>query len=433
MAKIHPFRGYRYNPEQVGDLNRVVTQPYDKIDEEDRERYYEASPYNIARVILPKEEEEGDKYLKAGGYLEDWIDEGVLIRDEEPSFYAYFQEYQVGGEKKVRKGLVGLGELGEEGEAKAHENTMEGPKADRLNLMRATEANFGHIFMLYSDPDNLVNNSLEKVTSAREPLVEAKDEDRNLHSLWKIDEQDLIEDITEGISDKSLYIADGHHRYETAVNFKKECLEKGWRSEGPEGFGSRMMTFVNIEDPGLTILPTHRLVYGLQDFNPRGVLEKARKNFSIYRFADRQGLFEKLDEERAETQTFGYRAKGGEAYWALTLQDEATLGDLMPDYSDKWRNLDVAILHKAVLENILGFDEQDLEEKRNIDYVRYREEALDRLEDNNYQAAFIMNPTGVEQVREVADQGEKMPPKSTDFYPKLLTGLVLHKLAIQKE
>ncbi|MFP4588928.1 MAG: DUF1015 domain-containing protein [Candidatus Acetothermia bacterium] len=434
MAKVHPFRGFLYDPEQVGDLNKVVTQPYDKIDGADQERYYESSPYNIVRVILPDEERVGgDRYQSAADNLQEWIDEGVLVRDQEPSFYAYFQEYEVEGETHVRRGFVGLGDLGGEEKAKAHEDTMEGPKADRLNLMRATEANFGHIFMLYSDPQQVIADALEDAVTEKQPAAQVKDEDRNLHRLWRIGEEELLGQIRERMQDKNLYIADGHHRYETAINFMKECLDQGWKSPGPEGFTSRMMTFINIDDPGLTILPTHRMIYGLEGFNPRNLLEEAREDFAIYRFQDKESLFEKLDQDLGSEHTFGYRAKGGNAYWALSLNDESLMDDLIPDQSPEWRKLDVSILHKAILERYLGIDEEALEKKTNIDYVRYRDQALSKLENESYQAAFLLNPTRVEEVKAVADNEERMPQKSTDFYPKLLTGLVMHKLEIDKE
>lgn len=433
MAEVHPFRGYRYNRDKAGDLNRVVSPPYDKIDEELREDLINSSPYNIVRIILSgASNQDEDKYQVAARYLQDWIDEGVLQRDEDPGFYAYYQEYKVEGERRVRKGFVGLGRI-EEGEGvKAHEETMSGPKADRLRLLRATESNFGQIFMLYSDPENSVTETLDEARDEN-PLVEVKDADRNVHKLWKITDESVISATQDGMSDRSLYIADGHHRYETALNYRNECKEKGWEAVENEGFNHRMMTFVNVDDPGLSILATHRLVYGLDDFKPHDVLDDARDHFSISRFDERRGLLDKLDEDMGEKHTFGYRAKGDKAYWSLTLMDDSVMNDLLPDKSDVWRGLDVAILTKLILEGYLGIDEEALEEKRYLEYVRGREKALDMLKEGKYQGAFIMNPTRIEQVKEIADKGEKMPQKSTDFYPKLLTGPVIHRLSINKD
>ncbi len=432
MAEVYPFEGFRYNPEKVGDINRVVSPPYDKIDEEEREDLANNSIYNIVRIILSKARDEGeDKYDVAAKNLQDWMDEGVLERDDEPAFYAYYQEYEAEGEKKVRKGFIGLGKI-EEGEGvKAHEETMSGPKADRLRLLRATEANFGQIFMLYSDPENQVTQVMDESRDDT-PVVEVKDKHRNTHKIWKLTDEEVIASIKEAMADKSLYIADGHHRYETALNYRNECREKGWESPDTGGFDNRMMTFVNVDDPGLSILATHRLLHDVKNFKPHGVLDSAREHFRISRYNERDDLLEKLDEDRGEKHTFGYRAKDDKAYWSMTLQDESVMEELLPDKSSAWQKLDVAILHKLVLENYLGIDEEALEEKRNLDYIRGREKALDMLKEGGYQGAFIMNPTRIDQVKEIADKGEKMPQKSTDFYPKLLTGPVLHKLKIDK-
>jgi len=438
MAKVYPFSAYRYDSAEVGDLSKVVSQPYDKIDSSERERYARLSPYNIVRIILSEPDEELGEYDNAARQLERWIENGVLRRDPEPGIYPYFQQYSLEGQRYTRRGFIALGELegeGSEDRVKAHEETMEGPKADRLNLLRTTEANFGQIFMLYSDPQLRVAEILEE-SAADEPLIRAKDrvkdEGQVTHKIWKIDEAEKVEEIRQIMEGKSLYIADGHHRYETALNFRDECRARGWSSPGPEGFNCRMMTFVNLEDPGLVILPTHRLLYGLKGFRARGVLEEARGEFSISRYSDREGLYRRLDEDGGERHTFGYRARGGQAYWALTLKDEETMDQLIPERSPAWRRLDVSILHKGILERYLDIDEEDLQAEENVDYVRGRDEALDSLGGSKYQAAFILNPTRVEQVKEIADKGERMPQKSTDFYPKLLTGLVVHKLEIDK-
>ncbi|MFW6237709.1 MAG: DUF1015 domain-containing protein [Halanaerobiales bacterium] len=426
MAEIYPFKGYRYNSEKV-DVNDVVSQPYDKIDEELQEDYYNRSPYNIVRIILGKTE---NRYSRAAEDFANWKKKGVLCRDEQPSFYAYWQEYEVEGKKHVRKGFVGLGKLEAGEKVKAHENTMEGPKADRLRLLRATEANFGHIFMLYSDPERKVIKLLEKKIETEEPLCEVNDEDGNVHKLWKIDDKEARGLIQEQMKGKNLYIADGHHRYQTALNFKKECEKKGWSPGANGGFDKRLMTFINIDDPGLKILATHRLVYGVGGFRPDEFLEEIKKDFTVEKFKVKEEMYNKLDAAEGKKNVFGFKIKGREEYYTLTREEKTK--NLVPDYSRKWQNLDVTILHKLILEKYLGIDEEALEQKKNLDYVRYRDRALDQLEEGDYQAGFILNPTGIEEVIELADRGEKMPQKSTDFYPKLLTGLVSHELDIGK-
>ncbi len=431
MANIYPFHGYRYNTDKVEDLNRVITQPYDKIDKDDQEYYYQLSPYNIVRIILGKENNtEKDRYQKAAAYFNEWEDKDILLQDQEPGFYIYLQEYEVAGAKKTRKGFIGLGQLEAGDGVKAHENTMEGPKADRLKLMRATEANFGHIFMLYSDSAHKITGIIDRVTDEHPPQAQVKDKDENLHKLWKLEDKELITTIQQEMQGKNLYIADGHHRYQTALNFRDECYKKGWTSNGPEGFDNRLMTFVNMDDPGLTILATHRLLYGLKNFNPDKLLKKAEHDFEVNRYDKKELMYKKLEDDQGQRHTYGFGVKGKESYWTLTFDRESV--EIDGNHSRAWQSLDVAILHKVILEGYLGIDEKALAEKRNLDYIRYKEEALNRLDNQDYQAAFILNPTRAEEVRAVADKGEKMPQKSTDFYPKLLTGLVFNKLLIDK-
>lgn len=426
MADVYPFRGYRYNEDKIADLNKVVTQPYDKIDKDMQVDYYEKSPYNIVRLILAREE---DRYQSAAENLENWIDDQILIRDEETGFYLYNQEYFVEDKKFVRRGFIGLGTL-ESGEGvKEHETTMEGPKADRLNLIRATEANFGHIFMLYSDPDNEINNLFSKIMQD-DALIEVKDEDNNIHKIWRITDQKLIEQVSKKMKDKNLYIADGHHRYQTALNYQKECKEKGWKANGVESFNNRLMTFINMDDPGLQVLPTHRLLYGIKDFDLDKFLEKTAVDFNIYTFKNKKEMYNFLDNNKNKN-VFGFKSKD-DLFRVFELTNKNKLEKIKENHSQEYASLDVTILHKVLLEDYLGIDEKALEAKTNLDYIRYRDNAFSSLKDDKYQAAFILNPTSVEEVKKIADKGEKMPQKSTDFYPKLLTGLVINKLSIIK-
>jgi uncharacterized protein (DUF1015 family) len=427
MAKVFPFRAYRYNQEKIKELEQVVTQPYDKIDSKQQDNYYKRSSYNIVRLILAKE---NNRYQTAAKNLEEWIKDEILIRDQEPGIYIYNQKYEVAGKKFIRKGFVALGEL-EAGEGvKEHETTMEGPKADRLNLIRATEANFGHIFMLYSDPKNNINNLLSENMKS-EPIITVKDEDENIHKIWKLEDISLINKIKEKMQKRDLYIADGHHRYQTALNYQKECLEKGWEADGVESFNHRLMTFINMDDPGLRVLPTHRLVYGIKDFNLDLFLEKVAKDFEIYKLKNKEEMYSYLDKNE-DNKVFGFKAKDDNNYYGFKFINEEVLAEIEGRYSEAYNKLDVSILHNILLDKYLGIDKKALAAKSNLDYIRYRDKALARLDVDNYQAAFILNPTSVEEVKKIADQGEKMPQKSTDFYPKLLTGLVINKLSIKK-
>ncbi len=431
MAHIIPFRGYRYNPEIVEDISAVVTQPYDRIGEKEQEIYYARSPYNIVRIIKgkPQPGDNGENvYTRAARFLSEWIEKGILKRDPEPSFYAYHQEYTFEGEQFVRKGVIALGRLEPE-KVHAHERTLKGPKEDRLKLMRATEANFGHIFMLYSDPARRADAAVGAAIDGVSPTIEAEDDFGNIHRVWRITDPAVISAVQDALSDKDLYIADGHHRYETAVNFMRECLEKGWHPAAPESFDHRMMTLFNIDEPGMTIRPIHRLVHGITDFDPAAFVSRAQEDFEVVEHPDRAAMEAAVKEGRSR-HTFGVYTAG--KFYTFTLRDESLMDHLIDGRSPDWKRLDVAILHAAILERLLGIDATALEEQRNITYTRDPDEAIRAVDSGAEQIFFLLNPTSPQEVIRVADHGEKMPQKSTDFYPKLLTGLVLSKMEIDK-
>lgn len=433
MAQIVPFRGIRYDPRQIADMSAVVTQPYDRIGEEEQVIYYERSPYNIVRIIKgrPEPGDNGENvYTRAATLLKAWLGSGLLQQDSTPSLYVYHQTYTFENTELTRKGVIALGKLEPE-KVHAHERTLKGPKEDRLQLMRATEANFGHIFMLYSDPTQLADKVLAKAIEGKAPTIEVKDDFGNQHIVWQVSEPDVIVQVQAAIADKDLYIADGHHRYETAVNFMRECEAKGWKPAAPESFDVRMMTLFNIDEPGMSIRPIHRLIHAVPGFKPEVFLGKAETHFRIDPYTS-------LDEMRVAVKrgrskhTFGCYTGGGR-FTTFTLRDESTIGQLVPgDHSLDWKRLDVAILHTAILERLLGIDAAALEEQRNVTYARDPENAVQRVDRGEEQLFFLLNPTTPDEVRRVADRGEKMPQKSTDFYPKLLTGLVLSKMEIAR-
>ncbi len=433
MARIIPFRGYRYDPKVVGDVGNVVSPPYDRVGPDVQRACYERSPYNIVRIIKGIERpDDGDTenvYTRAAGHLREWIDRGILVRDAEPALYAYHQAYTFVGERLTRKGVVALGKLEPE-KVHAHEQTLKGPREDRLRLMRATEANFGQVFMLYADPTRAADAAIAAAIDGIEPAVEATDADGNSHRLWPITDKAVIDKVKRALADQELYIADGHHRYETAVNYLRECEEKGWRPAAPESFDVRMMTLFNIDEPGMSIRPIHRLVHGIAGFDPARFLERAGKHFVV----DRRETFESMVEatERGrEAHTFGCFTQDGFA--TLRLRDRSIVDRLVAgDRSIDYRGLDVTILHVVILEHLLGIDAQALEEQRNVTYTVDPRSGVAAVRSGGEQAFFYMNPTSAEEVVRVADHGEKMPQKSTDFYPKLLTGLVLSTMEIEK-
>ncbi len=431
MAQIIPFRGIRYDKQKVGDITCVVTPPYDRIYEREQAILYDRSPYNIVRIVKgkPSPNDNGENvYTRAAGYLEKWLDEGVLTRDEVPGLYVYHQVYTFAGQQLARKGVVALGKLEPE-KVHAHEKTLKGPKEDRLRLMRATEANFGHIFMLYADPTRAADEALQSAVDGKTPTIEAMDDFGNRHTVWKVTDSGVINAVQLALSDKDLYIADGHHRYETAVNFMRECREKGWKPAAAESFDARMMTLFNIDEPGMSIRPIHRIVHAVPNFDPQAFLAKAQEDFEVSVHGSLAEM-EQATKAGRSRHTFGCYSKGGFA--TLAMKDVGVMDVLVTDRSSDWRHLDVSILHTAILERLLGIDATALEEQRNVTYTADVSHGVKMVEEGKEQLFFLLNATTPDEVRRVADHGEKMPQKSTDFYPKLLTGLVLSKMEIQQ-
>ncbi len=433
MATIIPFRGYRYNPDIVGDLSDVVTPPYDRVYPDVQDACYDRSPHNIVRIIKGRPEEgdsEGNNvYTRAAEFLNEWIGQEVLIRESEPALYAYHQTYSFEGEQLTRKGIIALGKLEPE-KVHAHEKTLKGPKEDRLKLMRATEANFGHIFMLYDDPARTTEKIVAAQIGGSAPLMEARDADGNYHQVWRITDDETIRAFQAALDDKDLYIADGHHRYETAVNFLNECQEKRWQPAAPESFGVRMMTLFNVSEPGMSIRPIHRLVHAVENFDASEFLNAASEHFSVDEHASFDAMVAATKTGRAE-HTFG--CVSSDSFVTLQLKDEAAMNELVSsDRSDDYRKLDVTILHAAILDRLLGIDAKALEEQRNVTYTVDADQGVAAVKRGDEQLFFYLNPTSPDEVVRVADHDEKMPQKSTDFYPKVLTGLVLSKMEIAR-
>ena len=433
MAQIIPFRAYRYNSDIVGEISEVVTPPYDRVYPDVQEACYQRNLYNIVRIIKGQAEDndsEGNNvYTRAAEYLNEWIGEEILIRETTPALYAYHLTYSFEGERLTRKGIIALGKLEPE-RVHAHEKTLKGPKEDRLKLMRATEANFGHIFMLYDDPSRSTEVTLQAIVENETPLIEAEDADGNRHQVWRITDNAVIGTIQAALSDKDLYIADGHHRYETAVNFLSECEEQAWQTAAPESFDVRMMTLFNVSEPGMSIRPIHRLVHGIENFAVAKFFQAATEHFQVETHDSMEEMVSMTRNGRQQ-HTFGCVAK--DTFATLTLRDEAIMERLVSsDHSEDYKQLDVSILHAAILDQLLGIDAQALEEQRNVTYTVDADQGVSMVKEGSEQLFFYLNATSPDEVVRVADRNEKMPQKSTDFYPKLLTGLVLTKMEIAK-
>ncbi len=433
MAEIRAFRGVRYDAKKIGSLTDVVTPPYDRVPEDVQTALYARSPVNMVRIIKgraePSDDERDNVYTRAARTFQDWLASGVLVRDPEPSLYVYHQEYTFGGERLIRKGVMALAKLEPE-KVHAHEKTLMGPKEDRLKLMRASQANFEHVFMLYNDAKRAADRALAGAIADRKPDMAAEDADRNQHRVWRVSDPKTIAAVQTALRDKDLYIADGHHRYETSVNYMRECRERGWTPAAPESFDARLMTLFNVAEPGMSIRPIHRMVHGIPGFEPEVFLTKASERFAVSRCASFEDMEKAVGAGKGK-HTFGFYALGVAA--TLQLRDERVMNELIGgSWSNDYRRLDVSILHAAILEPLLGIDAKALEDQTNINYSVTLEKGKKCVESGAEQMFFVLNATSADEVVRVADHGEKMPQKSTDFYPKLLTGLVLSKMEIRK-
>src|SRR5882762_8001487 len=430
MALITPFQAWRYAPERV-PLDRAVTQPYDKITPEMQERYYEASPSNLVRIILGRRQS-GDNaqenvYTRASATFNDWRRNGILRQDAHPSIYRYSQKFEVPDSKTTaeRQGYIALGRL-EDYSAQVvfrHELTHSGPKADRLELLRATRTHFEQIFMLYADSGGI--DAL--LQSATPPDIAVTDEYGVLHQVWKISDPAAITALQAQMQDKKLIIADGHHRYETALAYRDERRADAG-SSAPAPYDSMMMTFFNMNSPGLVILPTHRVVHSLPEFSTDKLQTGAQQFFKV------EEVGREIDGPQAAALL---REKGrvspallvATADRILLMHSPRAIGtNLFAGLSPRQQSLDVVQLHKCLLEGVLNISEEAIRKLQNISYHRYAADALAQVRSGEAQAAFLMNPVRMEQVRDIAFAGEVLPQKSTDLYPKLLSGLTIYAM-----
>jgi uncharacterized protein (DUF1015 family) len=438
MAQVYPFPALRYNAARV-QIADAVTQPYDKITPAMQERYYAASPGNLVRIILGKRESADNNrdnvYTRAASYFSDWRRNGIFAQDPSASFYAYSQRFAVPGSPHTiceRRGFIGAGQIEDydAGVVFRHEQTLSAPKTDRLNLLRATRAHFGQIFMLYSDPQKAVDGLLFGGTTA--PDIDILDEYGVRHQVWKVSDPEVLGQVRGLMGDKKLIIADGHHRYETALNYRNErrqqAVDSGEAADANAPYERMMMTFVNMDAEGLLILPTHRVVFGLENFDPTRLAEQACPYFTVKRLPERvdgAGATRLLAETAPERSVLLAATK--DADFLLEARPEADSAPGMASLSPRQRRLDVAKLHKILLESVLGISEEDIRNQKHINYVREASESIERVR-QGANVAFLMNPVPIQQMRDVAFAAEVMPQKSTDFYPKLLSGLTVYAL-----
>jgi uncharacterized protein (DUF1015 family) len=440
MARIIPFRGILYNKEKVGNLTSVVAPPYDVISPEMREMLYEKTPYNIVRIDFGKEHpgdnEQENCYSRAARLWQEWLRDGILIRDERPAIYLCRETYTVGGKVHVRTGFIAAVRLEEfdSGAIRPHERTLSGPKVDRLNLLRATKVNFNPIFGLYSDPSLRIEHLLSE--HAAQPVSDIEDEQGNRHALLRITDEDIIEAVTQKMAEQNLIIADGHHRYETALTFRNEQEARGTMHQSPiTNHQYVMMYLTNLEHPGLTILPAHRLLHKLPDFDEAVLLAHLKQFFEIRPVSTVQELLDRMAkvEREPEQNTFGLYFGHGD-FLLLTLTDRVGAVALMEkNTSSAWRTLDVAIIHAILIRHLLKMRPDVLRKGSYISYAKDALRAVEMVDQGQHQLALFLNPTKVAQVKAIAESGEVMPQKSTYFYPKLLTGLVMREAMIDEQ
>jgi uncharacterized protein (DUF1015 family) len=419
MADVQPLKTLRYDLNAVGSLEDVIAPPYDVIDDQERAQLLARSPFNVVEIDLPQVNG-GDPYQHASETLDEWRHQGVVVTEREPAMWALEQRYTApDGQERTRRGFfarVRVEDYGA-GRIRPHERTHPGPKEDRLKLTRATRANLSPIFSLFPDPDNAAGDALEKATGG-EPFGTATDSDGTENRLWRIGEPELIAELQGAVADAELLIADGHHRYETARIYADEI--------GGEGEHRYVLMFLcSLSDPGLTVFPTHRLLSNLKEPEIQERLGAAiKQDFEIEQVGE-----DEIEPDPSDTVQFGYMDSHFKQPYRLTLKDQSIADDALPGMPDPYRRLDTAVLEALILKGALNMSEDDISHLNGLGYSKNLEDAKSGVESGDWDAGFFMRATPVEQVREVAEAGESMPPKSTYFYPKVPTGLVFNSLA----
>ena len=437
--EIRPFKAFRFNSAVVGDVGKCIAPPFDVISPCQQEQLYQRSPYNIVRITKgktdPCDDDSNNQYTRAAEYLARWMQEGALKQDSTEAIYAYVQDFQLAGAVLQRLNFIALAKLedfGPPGCVRPHEQILNEPLIDRLKLKKATEARFGLVFMLYEDQQKIAEKVIKKV-AAQEPLIDFVNDDNVRHRVYAMTSRRDMDTIATMMGDKTCIIADGHHRYTTGLYYSKECNNPAAKYQ--------MLAFANMCQEGLKVLATHRLVGNLGNFDIDQLIAEVEEDFEIteLRFSSATGearawqkMLAMMKAEYDSNETaFGIYA-GENRFYLAVLKNKQAMDSAAPDKSDAWRALDASILHKLVLDKILGIDEEKLAKGENLEYVKDKPEAIDdaisQIQAGQKQVVFFMNPIKMQQLKMVTDAGERMPPKSTYFYPKMYTGLTIQKL-----
>ncbi len=438
IMEIRPFSAIRFDGEVVGDVGDCISPPYDVINSQQQQILYDKSDYNIVRVVRGKvndsDNDADNVYTRAAGYFSDWLSKGVLKQDDKDAIYAYVQDFEIKGKMVQRNSFIASAKLEPFGPiVRPHEQTLAGPIVDRLKLSKVTGAKFGLVYVVYDDPKLVADKIIEKVMVSGEALIDFVDEQDVRHRLYAIDGDGDIAAIVKMMGDKSCIIADGHHRYTTGLNYAKDPANKA--------SGYQILAFSNTCHEGLLVLATHRLLKNVEGFEAEKLIGSLKEDFRIteYKFSDDAGKADarakSLGQMKAEQDKGGNAFSvytGDGAFWTIVLKDVKAMDAMADGMSDAWKGLDVAILHKLILEKLFGIDEKRLAEQTNLEYMKDTPNAIDdciaAADDGKKQAVFFMNPPIIKQIEKVADEGEKMPQKSTYFFPKIYTGLTIDKL-----
>lgn len=431
MTTIRPFRGLRFDPDKYCDLSEVITMPYDRIHEAEQAAYYALSPYSIAHIIqgrqTPDDTTENNVYTRARGYMLNWMAEEVLIADPASALYVLEQTFTTpDGVEHTRRGLTTALKLTtfDEGVVLPHEHTLSGPKADRLNLTRATQTHWGHIFVLYPDELGAVNELLQPFLDTHMPAIVRDQviEPQVEQAFWVVNDDAVVEAVVAEMASKQpLIIADGHHRYETALTYRDEMREQHPDAPASAAFNYVLVTLVSMSDPGLVVLPTHRLIHSYTAMDNKAVLKALGAYFDVAPVADRVALEAGLADAVPDHPRFGFY--DGD-YALLTLKTLDAMAELVPDRDANWRALDVAVLHEIIIEHVMGLSKESVERRKNLTYLRDPNEGYGAVDAGEANFMFLLNATRIEQVRACTEAGERMPQKSTDFFPKVVSGLV---------
>ncbi len=436
MAKIIPFKGLRYNTEIFKDLDMVTAPPYDIISTDEQQELYNKDEYNVVRLDygmdFDSDDEENNKYTRSAAYLGKWIEEQVLVYEDSPAFYIYEQMFTLGDDESPShslKGIISLVQLEEFAKKiiMPHSETVSGANRDRLKLMEATGANMSQIYALYMDPDQAIADIISECSDS-DPDISFTSKDNVIQNIWIIKDPATRNVISKKFENKQLFIADGHHRYETALAYRRDRRQKDGSEPGTKPYDYTMMMLASMDDSGLFLFPTHRLIKNVQNFSEQMTISMLTDNFNASKIYFTEGdyaeiIMAKLNDTVDERRLAFYT--GEDYYYTLDIKDIHMMDDIVEDKSDTYRHLDVTILHRLILEKYFDIDES--REDECLMYTKDAKEAVERVKSGEFQCAFMLNATKISEIKDIALANEKMPKKSTYFWPKLVTGIIIYK------